>query len=162
MLEIEDPALDTTPSGEVDLFLVKQEASSDTVQKNIVIEIKRPSITLNKACYDQIDSYRTKIMQQSLCNGTNQHWEFYLIGSEIDSHISELIESAKNHGEQKKGLTKFLLDGRAKVYVRKWSDFLEVEWNSKMKYLKEKLELKAKQADYSSPDEMVKNITNQN
>lgn len=160
ILEIEDPELTTAPNGEVDLFLTKTESIDEHTHKNVIVEVKRASIKLNKNKeYAQIDNYKDKILEQTICNGVNQYWEFYLIGKDYDSGISELIESAQNHGERHRGLTINSKDGRVKVYVRKWSDILIVEWGTKMKYLKEKLEIQAKQKK-STPNEIVKEITN--
>jgi len=158
ILEIDDPELETNPTGEVDLFLTKTESIDEQTHKNVVIEIKRASIKLNKGKeYWQIDNYKDKILEQSMCNGVNQYWEFYLIGKDYDKGISELIESAQNHGERQRGLTINSKDGRVKVYVRKWSDILIAEWGTKMKHLKEKLEIQAKQKK-SAPQEIVKEI----
>jgi hypothetical protein len=158
ILEIEEPELNTKPSGEVDLFLTKSENFGEKSQRNIVVEIKRASIKLKKNKeYAQIDKYKDEILKQNLCNGVNQYWEFYLIGKNYDDGISELIDSAKNHGEFEKGLTINSKDGRVKVYVRKWSDILEAEWGTKMRYLKEKLEIQSKQKK-STPNEIVNDI----
>jgi len=47
-------------------------------------------------------------------------------------------------------------NGKYKIYVRKWSDILQTEWGYKMKYLKEKLELKLKDNSDKTPDDIVK------
>lgn len=154
VLKIEDPGLENNPTGEVDLFLTKTESIEEIKQQNIIIEIKRASKTLGKKEYDQIEGYMEKILAENLCNGETQYWEFYLIGKEYDAHILNKIESAKNHGEKEKGLCYNIKDGRVKIYVRKWSDILEVEWGNKMKYLKEKLQIKAKESNYS-PQEIT-------
>lgn len=158
ILEIEDPELQSQPNGEVDLFLTKTETSGD-IQKNIVVELKRASkkLTENKE-YKQINDYRKKILEQNLCNGENQYWEFYLIGKNYDQGIKELIDNAKQHGEMSKGLALSINDGRVKIYVRKWSDILEAEWGSKMSHLKEKLQIKAKEAK-NTPEEITEELT---
>lgn len=157
-LKIEDPELDTEPNGEVDLFLTKTE-DYNGIQRNIVVELKRASIKLSQEKeYNQIDSYRKKILDQSLCNSENQYWEFYLIGKEYDKGIAELIDNAKQHGEKEKGLAFSVNYGKVKIYVRKWSDILEAEWGTKMKYLKEKLEIKAKATNNKSSDNIVNDL----
>ena len=160
VLEIEDPELESSPNGEVDLFLTKTESLGEGIKKNIIVEIKRASkfLTEDKE-YNQIYDYRKKILEQSLCNGENQYWEFYLIGKDYDKGIKELIQNAKQHGEKEKGLSFSINDGRVKIYVRKWSDILEVEWGVKMKYLKEKLQIQAKQAK-NSPQEITEDLIN--
>lgn len=157
ILEIDNPELTTQPNGEVDLFLTKTEVVGN-VQKNIVVELKRASKKLTESKdYLQINNYRKSILKQALCNGENQYWEFYLIGKNYDEGIAQLIENAKQHGEKEKGLA-FNLNGKVKIYVRKWSDILEVEWGTKMKYLKEKLEIQAKNQEYTKPQEIVSEI----
>ncbi|EKE20774.1 MAG: hypothetical protein ACD_7C00489G0005 [uncultured bacterium] len=160
ILEIEDPKLDTEPRGELDLFLTKTEESNG-VQKNIIVELKRASINLSQDNeYVQLDKYRKKILEQSMCNGENQYWEFYLIGKDYDKGISELIDNANQHGEKNRGLTMSINDGKVKIYVRKWSDILEAEWGTKMKFLKEKLKIKANLIGVT-PAEITKDLTGQ-
>lgn len=158
ILEIEDPELENSPNGEVDLFLTKTESIGEINQQNIIVEIKRASIKLGKKEYDQIEGYMERIIDESLCNGENQYWEFYLIGRDYDSHIKNKIDSTKTHGEKEKGLSYSIKDGHVKIYVRKWSDILEVEWGNKMKYLKEKLKIQAKQAK-ATPQEITADLT---
>lgn len=159
ILGIEDPELVDNPSGELDLFLTKTEAANEVCQRNIIVELKRASKVLGKKEYDQIEGYMEKIRTQPLCNGANQYWEFYLVGKDYDSHISDKIETAKLHGESKRGLCLNSREGRFRIYVRKWSDILEVEWKSKMKYLKDKLDIESKQAQ-ATPDEITKSLSN--
>jgi len=156
VLKIEDPLLETSPNGEVDLFLTKTETSGE-IQRNVIVELKRASIKLGKTQYDQIEGYMEKIIEQNLCNGENQYWEFYLIGKDYNDHILNKIDSAKNHGEKSKGLSLNLKDGKVKIYVRKWSDILEVEWGTKMKHLKGKLQIQAKKAE-DTPQEITEGI----
>lgn len=140
-LHIDDPELENNPTGEVDLFLTKTEQTGEVQQRNIIVELKRASKTLGQKEYDQILSYMRKISQENLCNGDNQYWEFYLIGKNYDNCIEDNIDSAKNYGEKTRGLCYNIKNGRFKIYVRKWSDILEVEWGSKMQYLKDKLKI---------------------
>lgn len=156
-LGIDDPDLNSQPNGEVDLFLTKTETSGE-IQKNIIVELKRASVNLGKTQYDQIEAYMEKIIEQNLCNGENQFWEFYLVGKNYNDHISNKIESAKNHGEKSKGLCYNIKDGRVKIYVRKWSDILEAEWGTKMHHLKEKLQIKATKAK-NTPEEITEELT---
>lgn len=159
VLGIPDPELQTEPKGEVDLFLTKSE-DHNGIQKNIVIELKRASKVLTEEKqYKQINDYRKKILEQNLCNGENQYWEFYLIGKDYDKGIKELIENSKQHGEKERGLSLNINDGRIKIYVRKWSDILEVEWGTKMKFLKEKLQIEAKRSKSKNVLGIVKELT---
>ncbi len=157
VLEIDNPEIESSSNGEVDLFLTKTESIGEIKQINIIIEIKRASKKLGKTQYDQIEKYMESILEENLCNGENQYWEYYLIGKDYDAHIENKIDSSKNHGQKEKGLCYSIKDGRIKIYVRKWSDILEVEWGIKMKYLKEKLQIQAKQAK-DSPQEITQSL----
>lgn len=159
ILHIESPELENQPTGEVDLFLTKTEYSSETCQRNIIVELKRASKELGKKEYDQIEEYMEKIKHENLCNGENQFWEFYLIGKNYNSHIADKIETAKPHGEVARGLCCFINDGHYKIYVRKWSDILEVEWKNKMKYLKDKLSIRS-HPTLLTPTEITNSLTN--
>ncbi len=161
ILKIADPELNSNPNGEVDLFLTKTESIGEGIQKNVIVEIKRASIKLGKEQYDQIEGYMEKIITQNICNGENQFWEFYLVGKDYNDHIGNKIDSAKNHGQKERGLCYNIKDGRVKIYVRKWSDILEAEWGAKMKYLKEKLQIQAKQAK-NSPQEITDDLIHNN
>jgi hypothetical protein len=161
ILGITDPELNSNPNGEVDLFLTKTESIGEGIQKNVIVEIKRASIKLGKEQYDQIEGYMEKIITQNICNGENQFWEFYLVGKDYNDHIGNKIDSAKNHGQKERGLCYNIKDGRVKIYVRKWSDILEAEWGAKMKYLKEKLQIQAKQAK-NSPQEITDDLIHNN
>lgn len=157
ILKIEYPSLDNQPNGEVDLFLTKTEAVGEAKQLNVIVEIKRASRKLGKTQYDQIEGYMEAIRKESLCNGDNQYWEFYLIGKEYDAHIEDKIDSAKNHGQKDRGLCYNIKDSKFKIYVRKWSDLLEVEWGTKMRFLKDKLEIQAMNAK-NNPQEITKDL----
>jgi len=158
ILRIEDPELNSQPKGEVDLFLIKSDTVKETKQENVIVEIKRPSKKLTKTEFDQIEKYMSSIKKQDICNGSNQYWKFYLIGNSFNDYIEDKIEAMKNLGEQEKGLVVMMNDHKFKIYVRKWSDILEVEWTSKMNYLKERLQIQTKNNITTSPSEIVNNI----
>lgn len=156
ILEIDPDKITSKSRKELDLFLTKTETSKG-IQRNVVVELKRLSITLREEHeYAQIKKYCNEIISQTACNGSNQSWEFYLIGKDYDSRIEGLISSATTWGESDRGLTHREKDGRVKIYVRKWSDILEVEWGEKMKYLKEKLEMQLTDKTKSTPTKLVK------
>ncbi len=158
ILNIENPKLTTQSNYEVDLFLTKTEAAGN-ITKNIIIELKRASKNLKRDTeFRQIEKYKDAILKESICNGENQHWEFYLIGKSYNEGIQGYINSCANHGEKEKGLAFWDKGGKVKIYVRKWSDILEAEWGTKMKYLKEKLEIQTKKRNYDNPQEIVDEI----
>jgi len=141
---IENPEISANSRKEVDLFLVKTQSENEKCKRNVVVEIKRPNKTLGKEEYDQIEEYKEIIINESVCNSENMYWEFYLIGNEYNEYIKKKINAFKLYGELERGLVFWEQEGRVKLYVRKWSDILEVEWENKMKFLKEKLKSRQK------------------
>lgn len=154
VLEIEDPTITSTSKKELDLFLVKTSAETESIRKNIVVEIKRPSVTLWKKEYDQIELYANKILEESVCNDPNTYREFYLIWNDFNSDIERKIETSKPHWEEHRWLTENTLDWRRKIYVRKRSSVIWVEHKYKLQYLAEKLKLQSKEIA-SNPTEIV-------
>lgn len=161
ILHKEDEEIQTESRKEMDLFLTKQEISGSKTTC-IIVEIKRPSVKLKKKEYDQIDQYMETVLGESSCNGNNIEWRFYLIGNDYDEHIEGKITSASSWGEQDKGLTHRVKDGRVKLYVRKWSDILNVEQKSKYKYLKDKLQAESKELEKKTTDEIVEDTKPKN
>ncbi len=158
ILKIDNPDVNTVSRKELDIFLTKTDHSGIDLQENIIIEIKRPSIKIGKKQYLQIEEYATIIKKESICNGDCQSWELYLIGNDYDEYIVDRIESMKNYGEKRKGLVMVYPDKNMKIYVRKWSDILEAEWGSRLKFLKDKLKTQEIIDTCVNPDEITQTI----
>lgn len=157
ILAINNPEIITDSRKEVDLFLVKTNQESEHVQRNIIVEIKRPSVILGQKECDQIKKYARTIMKEPTCNGENAYWEYYLIGDTYDDYVSDEIKTSSSHGEEAKGLIYNPDKGKVKIYVRKWSDILITEWGYKMKYLRDKLSISEKHNISSKPQDIVIN-----
>lgn len=158
-LGIDTEEITTKSRKEVDLFISRSSEISEVRHENLIIEIKRPSIVLGKKEYDQIDDYARTIAKEPSLNGENMHWEYYLIGDDYDDTIKSYIRNASNHGEKHKGLTMYDPELRFKIYVRKWSDIIRVENAHRLKYLKDKLQIKLKDNHEDTPDKLVEGLT---
>lgn len=158
-LGIDTEEIATKSRKEVDLFLSRSSEISEVRHENLIIEIKRPSIVLGKKEYDQIDDYARTIAKEPSLNGENMHWEYYLIGDDYDDTIKSYIRNASNHGEKHKGLTMYDPELRFKIYVRKWSDIIRVENAHRLKYLKDRLQIKLKDNHEDTPDKLVEGLT---
>ena len=82
----------------MDIFMVRQDLQNNTM-KNIVVELKSPSVKLGKKEFDQVVKYFGVILKQSEFNASNMIWEFYLVGNDLDGsgYIEMMYENAKNH-----------------------------------------------------------------
>jgi len=146
ILEIEDFNPESTSRKELDLLLSKK-IESDTRILNIVVELKRPSVTLGQKELDQIKKYRDELLSEPACNGSGIEWCFILVGREYDKSISRAIESQSPSGEKHRGLVENVPSENTKIYVRQWTDIINVELRSKHRHLKDSLEIKLRRND---------------
>ena len=118
---------------QMDIFAIQSLPNGD-VKKCIVVELKRPNVTLGRTELDQVKKYFGVIMKEDRFNASNIEWEFYLVGNKYNDEIKWEIQSHKEHGE--KSLV-FNIEN-CKIYVKTWSEiFTELELN--FNYLQEKL-----------------------
>lgn len=141
--------------GEMDIFAVRQDLLNNTI-KNIVVELKSPSVNIGKKQHDQVEKYFEVILAQPECNAQNMFWEFYLVGNKFDTsgYIDRLYQNAKNHGED---FLTFKTD-RYKIYVKKWSEIIN-DFELRHKFLNDKLEIERDKliGQYENADLIIDN-----
>ncbi|WP_340701389.1 ATP-binding protein [Brevibacillus borstelensis] len=128
---------------EMDIFMVRWDKQIDVI-RNVVVELKHPSIRLGKKQFDQVINYLQVILNQEEFNSSQMQWEFILVGNKLDGtgYIEQLFENAANHGERSRGLA--FKTGKYKVYIKTWADIFS-EFEIKHKFLEEKLQLERAQ-----------------
>lgn len=143
---------------EMDIFACRQNTLVDRIE-NIVIELKHPSISLGEEQYSQLHKYLQVISTQPEFNGSNVHWEFYLIGRKFSTskYIEDLIDTNKNHGIPSLILSKD--NGRIKVYAKKWSEVF-ADFEIKHNFLDSKLKLEREQLfnELSTANEVIEAV----
>jgi hypothetical protein len=157
ILEIEDFDPETHSRKELDL-LISKKVESEARIVNIVVELKRPSVKLGEKELSQIRNYRKKILAEPACSGKNIEWIFILIGREYDEDIKRAIENAQGQGEKYKGLIEHIPSENTKMYVRKWSEVINVDLRSRHRYLQEKLNLQLKDREIHTPTEITEDL----
>lgn len=120
---------------EMDIFAVRQSKHGD-IKKCIVVELKRPKVTLGSNELTQIKKYYKTIQSEDRFNSDNIEWEFYLVGNSINTDIENEYENASSHGE------KYLVYKvkKCKIYVKRWSDII-TEFEINNSFLLDKLQL---------------------
>lgn len=120
--DIADGATVDGVNRQVDLFLARKVVSFDAGGKPsfkcIIIEIKRPSISLNSKHLQQLDAYAEIISKHPAFGSERMIFELILIGRKIskdDFLIRQRIDNLKHRAEY--GLVS---DGRIKCYVKNW------------------------------------------
>lgn len=120
---------------EMDIFAVRQSKQGD-IKKCIVVELKRPSVTLGSKELTQVKTYFKTIQTESRFNADNIEWEFYLVGNSINADIENEYENASSYGE------KYLVFKvkKCKIYVKRWSDII-TEFEINNSFLLDRLQL---------------------
>ena len=127
---------------QVDLFLASKRMSYDEsnnkIFKCLIIEIKRPGVSLNKKHLRQLEDYAEIISKHPSFGTSNKmRFELVLIGRNIsknDTAIRSKLDSSKIH--QEPGLVN--KDDKIKTYIRDWFSILD-EHELSQNYLLEKL-----------------------
>ncbi|WLG13420.1 ATP-binding protein [Psychrobacter cibarius] len=137
---------------QVDLFLASKrmifDENNNKIFKCVIIEIKRPSISLSKKHLRQLEDY-AEIIQKSSAFGISENLRFdlILVGRKVsnqDTSIQGSLEGMKPYHE--KGLVGLSDNRRIKSYVKDWLSLLD-EHELSANYILERL--KPKLPDYS-------------
>lgn len=125
----------TNKKKRMDIFLCQRQKNSDNI-KNVIIELKNPSINLGSREHLQVVEYKTTILNEAQFNSNLAIWDFILVGNQFDSYISDQIKNSKHHGE--KSLVYNVEN--FKIYVKTWSGIFD-EFEIAHEFLNEKLKL---------------------
>ncbi|XLS27390.1 ATP-binding protein [Flavobacteriaceae bacterium M23B6Z8] len=124
-----------------DIFMCRKRNLPDTVdseyqiEENIMVELKRPSVTIGKEQFRQIDDYLDFIMKEDQFNSQTRRWKFYVISNKVDDYIEKQYEAFKDKGKR------FLVHqaGKYEIFAMTWDDLFRA-FEIKHSYLLEKLE----------------------
>jgi len=145
---------------QVDLFLARKVPTVDTngkeIYKCVIIEIKRPSISLNKKHLQQLDDYAEIISKDPNFSSNKLRFELILIGRQIskdDIQIRQRMTSLKSHCDY--GLV--TTNEKIKCYVKDWFTLFD-EFELSNNYLLENLKTKLFELSDFETQEMVKSL----
>lgn len=143
--DIEDGMTVEGANRQVDLFMARKVptfgAMAEEIFKCVIVEIKRPSISLNKKHLQQLEDYAEIISKHPAFSSAKMNFELILVGRKIsqnDYQIKKRLEDLKDKGEY--GL---ISDGKIKCYIKDWFtifDEFELSNNYLLSCLNTKLE----------------------
>jgi hypothetical protein len=115
-----------------DLVLSGSASSYSKSREYLVVELKRPSVTLGKPELDQIEAYANAITDDIQFNQLDVTWAFWLIGKDYDDYIDRKLHTPGNpHGCA-------LIAPKYRVFVRSWAEVLD-DAEHRHQYLKDAL-----------------------
>ena len=126
-----------------DIFICKQIEVPDsttneyTIEENIIVELKRPSVIIGKEQFSQVEDYLRFIKNEPRFNSQLRKWKFIVIGKKVDDFIESKYESQKDKGKR------YLVEGikNYEIYAMTWDDIFRI-FESRHKHLIDKLEFK--------------------
>lgn len=160
--DVEDGASLEGANRQVDLFLVRRTMQYDSLNKPffkcVIIEIKRPSIALNKTHLRQVDEYAAILNRHPDFNGINTKYEIVLVGrkiSDADYEINSRLLDLADKNEP--GL---IGSGTIKRYVKTWKTITE-EFGIANNFLLNTLQTQRDSLEKESREELIENLQKQ-
>ncbi|MBR6622889.1 MAG: ATP-binding protein [Ruminococcus sp.] len=142
---------------EMDIFMNKQSRTSGYFE-NVVVELKRPSVSIGEKQLSQIKKYMRVIQSDDRFNSSDSKWVYYLIGNHFttDNYIQGELETNKHHGES--GLV--FSAANHKIYVKTWAEIFE-DFEVKSEYLLQRLKFDKQLwlEKHNSADDAVSKVT---
>ena len=128
-------------TGRVDNFLGRLVPNPDPAKREyLLIELKRPSLTVARKELDQVEDYMNAIKNEDEFARTDTTWHFYLISG---SHADE-IDSRVNQKDRPQGL--FLEGDNYKVWVKTWSEIIRAN-EARLKFVQDQLKIEVSDSE---------------
>lgn len=113
----------------MDIFLTRQRLVNDPVysntsqlEENVIIELKRPSVTLGTIQMRQVQDYRNIIKKNPQFHSQMKIWKFFLVGNFVDDEVKSAYKTNEIRGKR------FLVDWQEdfEIYVLTWADIFDM------------------------------------
>jgi hypothetical protein len=102
----------------VDLMLSRAAHFADHRQ-HLVVELKRPGLTLTQRELAQITTYAVAVSSDERFKSPDVTWDFWLLGDDMD----KAVEAAAHQPERPLGL--YLQGANYRIWVRRWAEVIE-------------------------------------
>ncbi|MFM0131250.1 ATP-binding protein [Paraburkholderia sediminicola] len=150
---------------QTDLFLARRtptfDSSGNQIYKCLIIEIKRPAVSLNKKHLRQLEDYADIIRGFPEFDADNMYFELVLVGRKIssaDKHIRRELQSLNSRGEP--GLVSDG-DSKMKLYVLNWYTLLN-SFELSNGFMLEKLKIKRAELDGLTKEVLIRDLQMEN
>jgi hypothetical protein len=121
--------------GRVDSFMERLVPHGDPHHREyLLVELKRPSISVGRKELDQLEDYVNAILAQPDFINTSTSWSFYLVSGAYDDVVKERITQK----DRPTGL--FLDKPNHKVWVKSWAQLIR-DCESRLQFVQEKLQI---------------------
>lgn len=121
--------------GRIDSFLGRLVPHQDQLHREyLVIELKRPSLTIGRKETDQLEDYVNALRRQPDFNSTSTFWNIFLVTGECDDDVKERItQQGRPNGVLFAHKTHV-------VWVKTWAELIR-ECEARLHFIAEKLQI---------------------
>jgi hypothetical protein len=121
--------------GRIDSFMGRLVPHGDENHREfLLIELKRPSLTIGRKELDQLEDYVNSILSQPDFVNTSTCWNFYLVTSEYDDVVKERIT------QENRPVGLFIDKANHKVWVKSWAELLR-DAEGRLKFVQDQLRI---------------------
>jgi hypothetical protein len=121
--------------GRIDSFMGRLVPHGDENHREfLLIELKRPSLTIGRKELDQLEDYVNSILEQPDFINTSTNWNFYLVTSEYDDVVKGRIT------QENRAIGLFIDKPNHKVWVKSWSELLR-DAEGRLKFVQDQLRI---------------------
>lgn len=118
----------------VDLMLARAVPQGTKTNEHLVVELKRPSVSIGPKEAQQIRDYALSVAQDDRFKMTDTQWDFVAVSTSLTGTV---VEDAKQPNKPT-GLLVEYLDGKVRVWAKTWSQVLE-DADHRLKFVRERL-----------------------
>lgn len=130
--------------GIVDLMLSQQRRTVDR-REHLVVELKRPNVTITQQEVGQIKSYAEAVANDPQFHSVNAHWDFWVISTKLDNVV---LQDARQPNLPPGQIADW--DGNVRIWAKTWSEIIE-DCEARLQFYQQTLEYNASRehaADY--------------
>lgn len=108
---------------------------SDMLDENIIVELKRPTVTIGKDQFRQVEDYLDLMKNEERFNSQMRHWKFFIVSNKVDDFIKDQYKSFQVQNKR------FLVHIKDKfeIYAMTWDDIFQL-FEIRHSYILDKLE----------------------
>jgi hypothetical protein len=125
-------------AGIPDLLMSRRFQYSGQQFENLVVELKRPSITIGQNEIGQLEEYATTVASDERFDTQKYIWRFVLAGNSLNEHA----KAKSSQDGLPRGCSYKSKSGNVSVYIRCWAEIL-AEAKSRYEFFREKLQVEA-------------------
>ena len=100
---------------------VVEDVHENSIEENLVVELKAPGITLTKKVLRQIEDYMDFVRSQAQFNSQYRRWKFISVCNSVDDDVRSRYVAQEAHG--KMGLTTKI--DNYEIYALTWDDIFK-------------------------------------